>query len=149
MHDGADHSEATEHPTSRRVNVLVYASDPDIRQRVIRALGENPTADLTLDVTEAGAAAEAVALLDAGAVDLAILDGEAAPTGGMGLARQIKDEIDSPPPVVLLVARRDDAWLATWSRAEAVVPHPVDAVTLAEAVTSLLAGAPTGVATAS
>jgi len=141
MHDGADHSEATEHPASRRVSVLVYASDPAARQRVIGALGENPAPDLTLDVTEAAAGAEAVALLDAGGVDLAILDGEAAPTGGMGLARQIKDEIDNPPPVLLLVARRDDAWLATWSRAEAVVAHPVDAVTLAEVVTSLLDGA--------
>jgi DNA-binding response OmpR family regulator len=145
MHDGADHSQATAHPASRRVSVLVYASDPATRDRVIRALGENPSADLTLEVTEAGAGHEAVALLDAGGVDLAILDGEAAPTGGMGLARQIKDEIDNPPPVLLLVARRDDAWLATWSRAEAVVAHPVDAVTLAEAVTSLLDGAPAGV----
>jgi len=144
MHHGADHGEGSEHPASRRVSVLVYASDPATRERVIRALGENPAPDLSLDVTEAATGQEAVALLDAGGVDLAILDGEAAPTGGMGLARQIKDEIDTPPPVLLLVGRRDDAWLATWSRAEAVVAHPVDAVTLAEAVTSLLDGAPAG-----
>ena len=58
----------------------------------------------------------------------------------MGLARQLKDELDNPPPVLLVVGRRDDAWLATWSRAESVVSHPIDAVQAAQAVASLLAG---------
>ncbi|HVV75862.1 MAG TPA: hypothetical protein VHC43_07485 [Mycobacteriales bacterium] len=124
----------------RRLNVLVYASSPDTRDRVIRALGEHPEPAVTIDAIAIDNQEAAIARLDAGGVDLAILDGEAAPSGGMGLARQIKDEIDDPPPVVLLVARRDDAWLATWSRAEAVVPHPVDPVTLANAVTSLIEG---------
>jgi DNA-binding NarL/FixJ family response regulator len=123
---------------SRRLTVLVYASSPQARDRVIRALGEHPEPGLTIDVVSYDVGDAAIARLDQGGVDLAILDGEAAPSGGMGLARQIKDEIDSPPPVVLLVARRDDAWLASWSRAEAVVPHPVDPVTLANAVTSLV-----------
>jgi CheY-like chemotaxis protein len=132
-----------ERPQPRRINVLVYASNPATRERVIGALGEHPAPDLALDIIEADDGREAITRLDAGDIDLVILDGEAAPSGGMGLARQIKDEIDNPPPVLLLVARRDDAWLATWSRAEAVVPHPVDAITLAAAVTSLLADAPT------
>jgi DNA-binding NarL/FixJ family response regulator len=123
---------------SRRLTVLVYASSPQTRDRVIRALGEHPEPRVTIDVGALDDDDAAIARLDEGGIDLAILDGEAAPSGGMGLARQIKDEIDSPPPVVLLVARRDDAWLATWSRAEAVVPHPVDPVTLANAVTSVI-----------
>jgi DNA-binding NarL/FixJ family response regulator len=123
---------------SRRLTVLVYASSAQTRDRVIGALGEHPEPGLTIDVVAYDAGEAVIARLDEGGVDLAILDGEAAPTGGMGLARQIKDEIDSPPPVVLLVARRDDAWLASWSRAEAVVPHPVDPVTLANVVTSLI-----------
>jgi DNA-binding NarL/FixJ family response regulator len=123
---------------SRRLTVLVYASSPQTRDRVIRALGEHPEPRVTIDVVALDDDDAAIARLDEGGIDLAILDGEAAPSGGMGLARQIKDEIDSPPPVVLLVARRDDAWLATWSRAEAVVPHPVDPVTLANAVTSVI-----------
>jgi DNA-binding response OmpR family regulator len=147
MHEAADGTAGSEHGSPRRATVLVYASNPDTRARVIRALGEQPAPDVTLEIAEAALGREAMALLDAGGIDLAILDGEAAPTGGMGLARQIKDEIDDPPPVLLLVARRDDAWLATWSRAEAVVAHPIDAVTLAEAVASLLERAP-GVAVA-
>jgi DNA-binding response OmpR family regulator len=76
--------------------------------------------------------------LDAGDADLAILDGEATPTGGMGLAKQIKDEISAPPPIVVLTGRRDDTWLAKWSRAEAAVPHPIDPMRLAEVVAGLL-----------
>lgn len=124
----------------RRLTVLVYASSPQTRDRVIRALGEHPEPSIAIDVVALDTHEATIARLDQGGVDIAILDGEAAPSGGMGIARQIKDEIDDPPPVVLLVARRDDAWLATWSRAEAVVPHPVDPVTLANAVTSLIDG---------
>jgi DNA-binding response OmpR family regulator len=131
------------HPAGRegRATVLVYASHPATMERVVDALGEQPAPGLSIDVVEMSDARAAIARLDAGGVDLAILDGEAAPTGGMGIARQIKDEIDDPPPVLLLVGRRDDAWLATWSRAEAVVPHPIDAVQLASAVAGLLTGA--------
>ena len=62
--------------------------------------------------------------MDRGDIALAILDGEAVPAGGMGIAKQLKDEIYQCPPVVVLTGRPQDAWLATWSRAEAAVPHP-------------------------
>jgi hypothetical protein len=38
----------------------------------------------------------------------------------------------------VLVARKDDAWLATWSLADAVVPLPIDAPQLAAAVAGAL-----------
>ncbi len=38
----------------------------------------------------------------------------------------------------MLTGRPQDAWLATWSRADAAVPHPIDPIQLAEAVVSLL-----------
>jgi DNA-binding response OmpR family regulator len=71
-------------------------------------------------------------------IDLFILDGEAAPEGGMGIARQLKDEVFYCPPVLVITARKEDAWLATWSRAEANVLHPIDPFTLAETVADLL-----------
>ena len=77
-------------------------------------------------------------LLDAGGVDIMVLDGEAQPAGGMGICRQAKDEIYDCPPVLLIIGRRDDGWLATWSRADAVVSHPIDPVTLAEALAGLM-----------
>jgi len=128
-------------PAPRRATVLVYSSSATTRQRVLTALGTRPDPGLELTYVEAATGREVVAICDEGGIDLAILDGEAAPTGGIGLGRQMKDELDSPPPVLLLVGRRDDAWLATWSRAEGVTPHPIDAVRITEAVLELLAPA--------
>jgi DNA-binding response OmpR family regulator len=126
-------------PSSRAVTVLVYASNAATRARIINALGTRPGPGLTVTFVEAERGEEVVALCDAGGIDLSILDGEAAPEGGMGLSRQLRDELDDAPPVLLVVGRRDDAWLATWSRAEAVVLHPIDAVQIAAVVTELLA----------
>jgi hypothetical protein len=56
----------------------------------------------------------------------------------MGVCRQAKDEIYNCPPVLLVVGRADDGWLATWSRADAVVSHPIDSVTLARELAGLM-----------
>ena len=79
-----------------------------------------------------------IAAVDRGGLDLLILDGEAAPAGGMGIARQVKDEIFRCPPVLVLIARPQDAWLATWSRADAVASRPVNPMSLAQTAATLL-----------
>ncbi len=56
----------------------------------------------------------------------------------MGVCRQAKDEIHNCPPVLLIVGRVDDGWLATWSRADAVISHPIDPVELARALAGLM-----------
>jgi DNA-binding response OmpR family regulator len=103
------------------------------------ALGRRPAADLpALEYTEVATAPALEALVDEHRYDLIILDGEAVPAGGMGIARQLKDEIYRCPPILLLVGRPQDAWLATWSRADAVVAHPIDAIAMARAAEKLL-----------
>jgi DNA-binding response OmpR family regulator len=121
------------------LRVLVFSDDIDIRQQVILALGRRPHRDLP-EVEYVEVATEPVVIqnMDAGAIDLAILDGEAVPAGGIGIAKQLKDEIYDCPPLVVLTGRPQDAWLATWSRADAAVPHPIDPVVLAETVVGLL-----------
>jgi DNA-binding response OmpR family regulator len=122
-----------------RLRVLVYSDDVNVRQQVILALGRRPHVDLPeLEYVEVATEPVVISNMDAGGIDLAILDGEAVPAGGMGIAKQLKDEIYRCPPVLVLLGRPQDAWLATWSRAEAAVPHPIDPVRLAEAVTALL-----------
>jgi DNA-binding response OmpR family regulator len=56
----------------------------------------------------------------------------------MGIAKQLKDEIFDCPPILVLTGRPQDAWLATWSRADAAVPHPLDPMVLAQTVVRLL-----------
>jgi DNA-binding response OmpR family regulator len=124
---------------SKPLKVLVYSDDVTTRQQVILALGRRPHPELP-EVTYVEVATEPVVIqnMDAGQIDLAILDGEAVPAGGMGIAKQLKDEIFHCPPIVVLTGRPQDAWLATWSRAEAAVPHPIDPIQLSEAVVGLL-----------
>ncbi|WP_370692354.1 hypothetical protein [Nocardioides sp.] len=122
-----------------RLKVLVFSDDSSVRQQVILALGRRPHPDLP-EVEYVEVATEPVVIqnMDAGHIALAILDGEAVPAGGMGIAKQLKDEIYHCPPILVLTGRPQDAWLATWSRADAAVPHPLDPIQLAESVVGLL-----------
>jgi DNA-binding response OmpR family regulator len=120
-------------------HILVYSNDPRVREQVKLALGKRIHPELPeVDYVDVATAPMVIRHIEADDIDLAILDGEATPTGGMGLAKQLKDEIAECPPLVVLTGRRDDAWLAKWSRAEAAVPMPVDPIQLAEAVVGLL-----------
>ena len=125
--------------TAAPLKVLVYSDDVNTRQQVMLALGSRPHPDLPeLEYVEVATEPVVISNMDAGHIDLAILDGEAVPAGGLGIAKQLMDEIYDCPPVLVLTGRPQDAWLATWSRAEAACPHPLDPVQLAESVISLL-----------
>jgi hypothetical protein len=129
----------------RKPIIIVYSDDSSVRAAIVAALGKRTTADLPEHQIEEFATAPALrAFVDRKSTsgdlraDLFILDGEAVPEGGMGVARQLKDEIFNCPPVLLITGRREDAWLAAWSRAEASVIHPIDPFTLANTVADLL-----------
>lgn len=123
-------------PTS---TVLVYSHRPEVRASIIDAVGRRPAPDVgRVNYLEAGGIAEVLAACDAGRADLLVLDGEAQPTGGMGVAKQLRLEVPDCPPIVVTVRRRDDRWLATWSEADAVLVHPLDPIESAEVVTQVL-----------
>lgn len=134
-------AKVSEHKTLR---VLVYSDDRDVRAAVISALGARPHPDLPrFEYVEVATEPVVWQHLDGAIgprIDLAILDGEAVPAGGMGIARQMKDEIFEAPPALVLTGRPQDAWLATWSRADAALSHPIEPIRLAEAVIGLARG---------
>ena len=133
-------SRVSDASTRKPLKVLVYSDDANTRREVILALGKRPHPDLPeIEYVEVATQPVVLQQMDSGTIDLAIFDGEAVPAGGMGIAKQMKDEIYNCPPILVLTGRPQDAWLATWSRAEAAVPHPIDPVQLAEAVIRLLA----------
>jgi DNA-binding response OmpR family regulator len=128
-----------------QLRIVVYSDDITVRAHIAAALGSRVAPDLAPHVITEFATGPALRLYVDGQarkgeidIDLFILDGEAAPEGGMGIARQLKDEVFNCPPVLVITARKEDAWLATWSRAEANVLHPIDPFTLAETVADLL-----------
>lgn len=106
---------------------------------MIDSLGDRPSRDLPpVHVLEVATAQVVLDELAAGGIDLAIFDAEASPNGGMGLSRQVHDEISSPPPILLLISREQDRWLADWSEADAVVVRPTDPFVLARTAADAL-----------
>lgn len=122
------------------VKVLLFSDDRMVREQVRLALGRRVASDLPeIEVFEVATQGALLKSLDAGTeYALMILDGNAQPSGGFGIAHQVKEEYADCPPVMLLVTREADAWLASWSRAEAVAPFPIDPVTMPVQVANLV-----------
>jgi DNA-binding NarL/FixJ family response regulator len=125
--------------TAEPATVLVYSHRPQMREAVRTAVGRRPAADVgPLTWIECATGDEVVAAVNRGGIDLCILDGEAQPTGGLAIARQLDQEVDDRPAVLVLIARQADRWLAHWSRAEATLPLPVDPLVAPGVVAELL-----------
>jgi len=126
-------------PSNDKLRLALYSDDRMVRAQVLQALGNRLDDELPpVEIDEYATPAALIAALTKTPVDCVILDGEAVPAGGLGLSYQIKDEIPSPPPTVVLVARPADAWLATWSRADGVASQPIDPLTLPSVVADVI-----------
>jgi DNA-binding response OmpR family regulator len=119
--------------------LLVYSHRPEVRERIITAIGRRPAPDVgRVDYLECSGVHEVMMATQARLADVLILDGEAQPTGGIGISRQIHQEAEVVPPVVIVVRRADDRWLATWAGADEILVHPLDPVTAADCIAGLL-----------
>ncbi|MEU7847461.1 hypothetical protein AB0B74_25505 [Micromonospora parva] len=124
--------------TDRLCTVLLYSDDPQVRDRMRMAVGTRPAPGLQIEFVDASTYAETIRLVDDYEIDLLLLDGEASPGGGIGIARQVKDDRDDAPPTCLVIARAADRWLAAYAEADAVLVHPLDPVTTGGTVAELL-----------
>jgi DNA-binding response OmpR family regulator len=123
---------------TRTLTILLYSDDATVREQVRLAVGRRPAADLPpVEWIECATDAAVVNVADSGRADIFVLDGEAVPYGGLGICRQLKNEIYRCPPILVLTGRREDAWLASWSQADLAVPHPLDPAAVAQAVAEL------------
>jgi DNA-binding response OmpR family regulator len=136
----------SDHGTAiKKKQIAIYSDDSSVRAAVILALGNRIAEDLPEhEVIEFATGPALRQYIDRNSldgtfkIDLFILDGEATPEGGLGVARQLKDEVFNCPPVLAITGRKQDAWLAAWSKVEASVVHPIDPFTLARTVADLL-----------
>jgi DNA-binding response OmpR family regulator len=124
--------------TDRTYTVLLYSDDSQVRDRMRLAIGPRPAADLAVEFVEASDYAACVRLVDDYEIDLMVLDGEATPGGGIGIARQIKDDREDAPPTCVVIARAADRWLAAYAEVDATLLHPLDPVTTGQTVAGLL-----------
>jgi DNA-binding response OmpR family regulator len=139
-------ADSTSPRVAHQLSVLLYSDDIATRDAVRIAVGRRPARDVEVTTwLECATAAAVIEAVETGDFDLLVLDGEAAPVGGLGLCRQLKSEIFSCPPVLVLTGRPQDGWLAAWSQADLAVPHPLDPIAVAGAVAELgrTVGAPT------
>ncbi|MBV9823302.1 MAG: hypothetical protein JO144_13765 [Actinobacteria bacterium] len=121
------------------LTVVVYSQLAELRAAVRTAVGRRAAPDLgRIDWVECANYSQLRNQLDSGDTDLVLLDGDAQPTGGIGLCRQFKNEIEDCPPIVVLLARAQDRWLAAWSQSDATLVRPLDPVVAAETVARLL-----------
>jgi DNA-binding response OmpR family regulator len=130
---------------THRTQIVVYSDDSTVRAFIVSALGRRISEDLAEHEIVEFATADALRLYidrrgsgEQCRADLFILDGEAVPEGGMSVARQLKDEVFECPPVLVIIGRADDAWLAAWSRADGVLMHPIDPFVMASTIAKLL-----------
>ena len=119
--------------------ILLYSDDRTVRAEVRSAVGHVDGEGEAIEWIDVATYDEVLKRADAGGIDMYVLDGEADKVGGMGICRQLKNEIFSCPPVLLLTGRPQDAWLASWSLADAAVPRPLDPLELQKAVRTMLA----------
>ncbi len=138
MSDVVKHESGT--PATRKARILLYSDDRNVREKVRFAVGPR-THGREIEWVETATHAAVMDRLDNERFDLVVLDGEAAKVGGMGIARQMKHELYECPPILLLVGRPGDAWLATWSEADAAVAHPLDPFAVRESVDQFFAPA--------
>ena len=124
----------------RRVTytVLLYSDDPKVRDRMRLAIGTRPAADLSVEFVDSSSYQDCLNLIDTYEIDLVVLDGEAVPTGGIGIARQLRDELADCPPIAVAIARAADRWLAAYAQVDATLAHPLDPVATGATVAALL-----------
>ena len=139
MSTAHDSASAGSDPTAAGPRIVLYSDDVDVRAQVRLAVGSRLAHGApAIEWVEAATAAAVIGAVEAGGIDLLVLDGEADKVGGMGLARQLKEEIYRCPPALVLTGRPQDAWLASWSNADAVVSRPIDPIALQSTVAALL-----------
>lgn len=131
--------------TDRTYTVLLYSDDPKVRDRMRLAVGARPAPDIQVEFVEADDYDACVRLVDDYEIDLMILDGEATPGGGLGIARQIKDDRPgAAPPTCVVIARPADRWLAAYAQVDGTLMHPLDPIETGRTVAAMLRSYATG-----
>ncbi|HEX9342257.1 MAG TPA: hypothetical protein VF995_01400 [Actinomycetota bacterium] len=119
-------------------NILLVAATPHARERLLLALERLEATGEEVHFLEAANGNDALAIAEARRPDLVVVEVGVTPYGGFGLTRDIKAMPELSCPVIVVLERLQDEWLARWSGADALVTRPVDPFALAQVATKLL-----------
>ena len=120
-------------------NILLAAATTNARERLRLALERLEVSGEEVRFLEAANGNDALAIAEARHPDLIVVEVGITPYGGFGLTRDIKAMPELSCPVVVILERQQDEWLARWSGADALVNRPVDPFALAQVAGRLLA----------
>jgi CheY-like chemotaxis protein len=122
------------------IKVLLVASDQRVRERLRLALerleGGDPADEVRFIETDNGN--DAIVLAETRHPDLVVVEVGVTPYGAFGITRDIKGSPETACPVIVVLERPQDEWLARWSGADAVVNRPVDPFALAQVARRLI-----------
>jgi DNA-binding response OmpR family regulator len=113
------------------IKVLLVASDQRVRERLRLALERLEVTDEEVDFLEVYDGDAAVAVAEARHPDLVVVEVGVTPYGAFGITRDIKASPEIACPVIVVLERPQDEWLARWSGADALVNRPIDPFALA------------------
>lgn len=117
--------------SAQAVDVVLYSADPARREAVKRGIGIRPGKGApTLQWIETATAQGTIRAVEAHRPPIVILDAEAPKVGGMAVAQDIHNQLEQDPVIILLTARPQDRWLATWAGAAYTVLAPYDPLEL-------------------
>jgi two-component system response regulator len=121
------------------VKVLVFSDNSSTRQAVITGVGFKASKDTApIEWLEAATAFGVFELVDSHDIAVLVLDGETQKEGGMSVAKELANTRENLPPILMLTARPQDQWLATWAGASRIVSAPFDSQELQENLAELL-----------
>jgi DNA-binding response OmpR family regulator len=119
---------------------LIISADPDLREqlRVAVRSAERQTEEPWRPL-EATNGIEGMRIAWREMPDLVVADEIASGAGAFAVARDLKGAAEPfPGAVIIVLARKQDEWLARWSGADAWVTKPVDPFLLADKVLEVL-----------
>ena len=121
------------------VKVLVFSDNSSTRQAVITGVGFKASKDTApIEWLEAATSFGVFELVDSHDIAVLVLDGETQKEGGMSVAKELANTRENLPPILMLTARPQDQWLATWAGAGRIVSAPLDPQELQENLAELL-----------
>ena len=120
------------------IKVLLVASDHRARERLRLALERLEVTGEEVEFLEVADGNDAVAVAEARHPDLVVVEVGVTPYGAFGVTRDVKASPEVTCPVIIVLERPQDEWLARWSGADALVNRPVDPFALAQVARRLV-----------